>query len=249
MRIGGYVFPGLLILLGGAVLILGLIDGQNTWVLLGAFLTLLTGVIAVLLQMGIIHRKAGIAIGLLCAAAAIFLAFRNYRSVAEVLEFNEQKSKYDSKIIQALKDIRTAQDGYKRATGMYTGNLDVLRGFVQSGTIPMIRSIGQVPDTLTELQALELKLIVRDTIQVPALDSLFRTTRALEKRLYPFDPNGFVNSPVSGKPFLLKAGVLSTSGRPVPVYQVKDPTPMVTGDTLMLGSLEKATTAGNWSGD
>lgn len=247
--IGGYVFPVLLIILGGIVLVLALIDGQNAWVKLGAFLTLLTGLIALLLQIGMLSRKAGFAIGVLCLVASLFLAFRNYRSVAEVLEFNEAKAAYDSKIIQSLKDLRAAEEKFKEANGAYTGNLDALRDFVKNGTYPMIRAIGQVPDTLTEQQALEMKLIVRDTIRVSVLDSTFGTRKALEGRTYPFDPNGFINSPVSGKPFLLRAGMISNSGRNAPVVICKDPTPMVIGDTLMFGSLEKATVAGNWKGD
>lgn len=202
-----------------------------------------------LLQIGMISRKAGFFIGLGCAFISGFLAWKVRSSVTEVLEFNEAKAAYDSKIIQSLKDLRAAEEKFKEANGAYTGNLDALRDFVKNGTYPMIRAIGQVPDTLTEQQALEMKLIVRDTIRVSVLDSTFGTRKALEGRTYPFDPNGFINSPVSGKPFLLRAGMISSSGRNAPVVICKDPTPMVIGDTLMFGSLEKATVAGNWKGD
>ena len=244
--IGGYVFPVFLILVGGIVFLLGVIDGQNMWVKLGAFLTLLTGALALLLQMGVLSRKAGFAVGILCAVAALFLAFRNYRSVAEVIEFQEEKQKYDARLIQALSDIREAQRKYKLASGAYTGNLEVLRGFVKEGTYPLVRAIGQVPDTLTEQQALELKLIVRDTIQVSVLDSTFRTAKALEGRVFTFNPDRFIYSPVSRKPFLLKAGVLNVNGRNAPVVLCKDPSPMVKGDTLQFGSMEKPTDGGNW---
>ncbi|MBK8498103.1 MAG: hypothetical protein IPL52_04620 [Flavobacteriales bacterium] len=247
--LSSYVFPIALILVGGIVLVLGLMDGQNGWVILGAFLTLLTGAIALLLQMEVLGRKVGLIAGIACALVAVFLAYRNYRSVAEVLEFNERKLAYDIKVVQALKDIREAQVKYKEANNAYTGNLEVLKDFVKNGTYPLVRAIGQVPDTLTEQQALELKLIVRDTIRVPVLDSVFRSPSNQAKRVYPFDPDGFVNSPVSRKPFLMTAGVINSSGRNVPVFICKDPAPLVAGDTLMVGSMEKASTAGNWKGD
>ncbi|MBK8226298.1 MAG: hypothetical protein IPK70_03880 [Flavobacteriales bacterium] len=244
--IGGYVFPVLLIILGGIVFILAVMDGQNVWVKLGAFLTLLTGAMALLLQMGILSRKAGVAVGLLCAAAALFLAFRNYRSVASEIESREAKRAYDDKIKQALTDVREAQRKYKLANGAYTGNLEVLRDFVKQGTYPVIRAIGQVPDTLTEARALELGLIVRDTIQVSVLDSTFRTRKALEGRVFPFSPDSFIYSPVTRKPFILKAGMLAVSGRNAPVLLCKDPSPLVAGDTLQFGSMEKPTDDGNW---
>ena len=200
-------------------------------------------------QLGMINRQLGMVIGIVFAVVAIGLAYRNYRSVKEVIEFNERKLQSDHRLIQALKDLRTAEIGYKEANGAYTGNLAVLQEFVKSGTIPMVKAIGQVPDTLTEKQALEMKIIVRDTILAPALDSLFRSPRFVGDRHYPFDVNTFINSPVSNKPFLLRAGVINSSGRSVPVFQAKDPHPMVAGDTLSVGSMEKATTSGNWTGE
>ncbi len=248
--ISSYVFPVVLIILGGALLIVGLIQGQNVWVLLGATLALVAGIISLMAQLGVLSKQAGMVIGIAFLVLAVVLAYRNYRSIAEVIEFNEAKRINDSKVIQALKDIREAQKGYRDAHHAYTGNPEELRRFVKSGTIPMIRAIGQVPDTLTEVEAIELGLIVRDTIMVPALDSLFMTQRALEKRVYPFNPDSFIYSPVSPhKTFLLDAGTISSSGRNVPVFQVIDPTPMVANDVLMLGSMDKATTAGNWSGE
>ena len=248
-NIANYIFPLLLILVGGALLIIGVQQGQNSWVLLGAGLALLAGVVSLLLQLGIINRQIGMVLGIVFAAVAIGLAYRNYRSVVEVIEFNERKAASDRLVIQGLKDIRTAELGYREATGGFTGNLEVLREFVKTGTIPRIKAIGQVPDTLTEKQALELKLIVRDTILAPALDSLFLSPRLQEDRAYPFDKDKFINSPVSNKPFLLRAGVINSSGRSVPVFNVRDPQPLVAGDTLLVGSMEKASTAGNWTGE
>jgi hypothetical protein len=166
-----------------------------------------------------------------------------------VIEFTKAKKENDSKVIQGLKDIRTAELGFRQSHGTFTGDLGVLKEFVKSGTIPMVRAIGQVPDTLTEQDALKLGLIVRDTIQVPVLDSLFLSKKATEGRVFPFDPEKFTQSPTSGKPFLLSAGNISSSGRNVPVFLAKDPAPLVAGDTLMVGNMEKASTAGNWSGE
>ncbi|MFN6177101.1 MAG: hypothetical protein ACK46G_06140 [Flavobacteriales bacterium] len=244
-----YIFPVALILIGLILLVVGGMQGQNAWVMLGAGLALFAGVVALLLQMGIISRSTGLAIGLLCAVVAGFLGYRNYRSIAEVLENEEKRKKNDSLVIQALKDIRTAEIGYRQATGAFTGNLEVLRDFVKNGSIPMVRSIGQVPDSLTEKDALALKIIVRDTIMAPALDSLFRTANAMEGRVYPFDPEKFTTAPTSGKPFILRNGAISSSGRNVPVFIAKDPQPFPGTDTLMVGSMEKATTAGNWKGE
>ncbi len=248
MKITSYIFPTVLIVLGGGLLAIGAASGQNMWVMLGAGLALVAGVISLLLVMGVISRSVGMVLGVVFAIGAIFLAYRNYRSVKEVLEFTERKKRNDALVVQGLKDIRTAQQGYRDARGNYAGDIGTLRDFVRSGTIPMIRRVGQVPDTLTEAEAIELGIIVRDTIPAPALDSLFMTEKAREGRVYDFDPEKLGIQPVSGKPYLLRAGAIQSSGRNVPVFQAKDPTPMIAGDTLLVGSMEKATTSGNWPG-
>lgn len=247
--LSGYIFPVVLIILGAALLIVGGMQGQNVWVMLGAALALVAGLVSLLLQLGIISRQAGFLLGLVFAVGSVFLVYRNYRSIAEVQEFNLVKSANDSKVVQGLKDLRTAQLGFRQAYGAFTGDLNTLGEFVKGGSIVMIRAVGQVPDTLTEAEALELGIIERDTINAPALDSLFLSPRALEGRVYPFDASKFTASPTTGKPWLVRAGVISSSGRNVPVFLAKDPTPMVAGDTLLVGNMEKASTAGNWSGE
>ena len=248
-NIGDLVFPALLIILGLVLLIIGAQQGQNTWMMTGSGLAFLTGVIMLLSQFGIITRKVGVMLGAVAGVGVAALAYRNVRGVQEVLEFNALKKESDTKVIQGLKDIRTAQLGYRQTYGAFTGDLEVLKDFVKNGQIPMIRSVGMVPDTLTERDALELGIIVRDTLLVAPLDSLYGTRRALEGRAYPFDVESFVKSPVSGEKWILRAGVISSSGRNVPVFVAKDPKPLVAGDTLMVGNLEKASTAGNWSGE
>lgn len=248
--LSAFVFPVLLILVGATLLIVGAGQGQNMWVILGALLALIVGVIAVLMQLGIVTRTVGLAIGIGCAIGALGLTWRNYRSIAEVLEFTREKKRVDSLVIQGLKDIRTVELAYKQTNGGFTGDLRVLQGFLKEGRMSVVKAIGQKPDTLTEEEALALKLIVRDTVLISPLDTLFRTPRSMEGRRYAFDPDAFINSPVSGKPYILRAGVISSSGRNVPVFVAKDPTPMVPGgDTLMVGNLEKASTAGSWSGE
>ncbi|MBL0126799.1 MAG: hypothetical protein IPP83_04940 [Flavobacteriales bacterium] len=82
MRIRSFILPILLIILGTVLLLLGIIMKQGAWVALGASLTMITGVIAIFLKLGVIERKVGFTIGLACTAVAILLAFRNHYQVS-----------------------------------------------------------------------------------------------------------------------------------------------------------------------
>ena len=81
-KIANYFFPVFLIILGGALLIVGALQHQGIPVLLGAGLALLAGLASLLLLLGVIGRRLGFVMGLLFAALAIGLAYHNYRSVA-----------------------------------------------------------------------------------------------------------------------------------------------------------------------
>lgn len=91
-KIANYLFPVFLIILGGALLIVGAIEHQGIPVLFGAGLAFLAGLSSLLLLLGVIGRRLGFVMGLLFAALAIGLAFHNYRSVA-VLQHSDERDR------------------------------------------------------------------------------------------------------------------------------------------------------------
>lgn len=245
-----FVFPGLLLLAGLALLIKGVSDDQSSWFVLGGVVVLITGVILLLLQMGIITRKIGGLLGLVFLVGAVALAWMNYRSVVGKIEYDKKVKMVNSYVIQGLKDVRTAQLAYRNNFGRFTPNPDTLTQFVKTGELRLIKAEGQVPDTLSELEALELGIIKRDTLFVNALDSLFLSKYVQKDRLYPFSIDSLTIARFSGKQFMMQAGIVSTSGRNVPVFEVVEPDPIdKKAEPLKVGSMERATSAGNWSGE
>lgn len=247
--ISSYVFPALLLIIGGIILLVGLVQGQNMWVVLSSALIAASGAIMLLFQMGIIGRKGGAIIGIVAALMAVLFAYQDYRSVADVLRMEEEHKENDKLVIQALKDMRTAQLAYKQANQSYTADARELTEFIRKGTMPVIRAIGQKPDTLSEEEAIALNIIVRDTIQVSPLDSLFLSPSAIAGRVYEFKVDELTISPTSKKPFIMEAGVVPSSGRNIPVFLVKDPSPFPGTEALQVGGMEKPSTSGNWTGE
>lgn len=76
-----------------------------------------------------------IIIQVILALVAIFLAYKCYESVNNPLEFQKLKDQRYSRIIQRLKDIRTAQESYKNLYGRYTGSFDTLIYFVKHDSL------------------------------------------------------------------------------------------------------------------
>lgn len=154
-----------------------------------------------------------------------------WRSINEPIQFNKIKEIRYKATIQRLIDIRSAELAYLSANGHFTGNFDSLLHFIKYGSIPIIKAVGSVPDTLSEKDAISLGLVYRDTIFVKVIDSLFKPG-------YPIDSLPFV--PFSGgKQFVLGARVLLVGSKrnestiSVPVFEAKVP------NTVLLHGLNK----------
>ena len=120
-----------------------------------------------------------------------------------------------AEVIQKLSDIRTLQTFYKNEKGSYAGNFDQLKDFWENGKMRVVVKEGNVPDSMTEAQAIKLKLVRRDTVVLNAKEEMVKTLPNL-------DINTFDLVPYSGKEqFLIAADTLRTGNVPVQVYEVK----------------------------
>ena len=202
-------------------------------------------------------NKNIIQIGLV--ALALILTYLVYDSIMKPVKFNEEVSKRELVIIDKLKDIRTMEIAYKGVFGKYTGSFDTLVDFIKNGKLPIIKKIGNVPDSLTEEQALKMKIVSRDTVYVNAYEELFAGKKEIDLTTLKYIPN-------TQKEFKIQATVISKSSMQVPVFEVTatyddylegmDKQLLINLKTkatnlnkfggLKLGSMEEPSTDGNW---
>ena len=171
----------------------------------------------------------------------------------------EQEKRY-AEVIQNLKDIRTLELAYKEVYGKFTGSFDTLINFAKYDSLPIIFKKGEIPEDMlgkiTEREAIKQGLIIRDTMKVNVLDSLFVDG-------YPIDSLRFIPFAL-GKQFALGQGTIKTgSGLIVNVFEAKAPSKYILHDLdkqmvinfndgldykgLKVGSLvETNNSAGNW---
>ncbi len=161
-----------------------------------------------------------IIIQILLAAAALYLGYMCYESVQNPIQFQKLKKQRYDRVIQKLKDIRTAQDAFKSIHGTYTSSFDTLINFVKYDSLKTIRSIGELTDDqleegMTEQDALKKGLIIRDTIRVAALEELFGKN-------YPIDDLRYVPFTKKKHEFLMGTNmILTDSGIDVPVFEAR----------------------------
>ncbi len=151
-------------------------------------------------------------------AVALTLAYLLYTTVERPLSFEkEKKARYDA-TIERLKDIRKAELAYKDVNGKFTGSWDTLINFVKTGEIPLVRKIGMLTDSMidagwTEKKALKEGKIIRDTIRVSVLDTVFG-------KGYDIDKIKYVPVKDTVAEFHLGAAFVTTgSGIKVPVFE------------------------------
>ncbi len=157
---------------------------------------------------------------ILLSIVAIVLAFFIYKSIQRPIEFEKAKKvRYDA-TIERLKDIRKAEIAYKSVYGKFTGSWDTLINFLENESVVSVRKIGELTDSmleagLTEKKAIELGLIISDSIRVNAKEATFGKD---------FDAKSLKMIPVPGEPaeFTLGATVIITgSGIGVPVFEAR----------------------------
>lgn len=161
-----------------------------------------------------------ILIQVLLLAAAGALVYFIWSTIQDPITFEKEKEARYKPTIEKLKEIRQAQIAYKDVNGRFCGDWDKLIKFVKTDSLPEIRKIGMLTDSmvaegLTEKDALLQGLIIRDTIKVSVLESLFGTD-------YPIDELNIIPNTNSEEKFSIDETILITgSGVAVPVFESK----------------------------
>ena len=196
--------------------------------------------------------------------ASIFFAYKIYDSVSGPIRFNKVKNQRYAKVINRMKDIRTAQIAHKDVTGVYANNFDSLVKFIDEGifTLTEKRDSSYMEYDRTYRIDMLKEVIVVDTLgYVPVKDSLFKDTDRFRNMAF---------IPIEGiedSTFQIKAEVINKNGYKVPVFEVKIAKNVVlfdqdddfikqengtvsvdgvNGPEIILGSLTNVSTNGNW---
>jgi hypothetical protein len=116
-------------------------------------------------------------------AAICVVAYLVYESVQQPLRFNAEKDRRYTATIQRLKEIRTAQVAFRSENKRYTGSFDTLIEFLKTDSFSIVMIIGDEDDSAT----VAANKVIRKTIRVSVLDSLFKKDYAVDSiRIVPF---------------------------------------------------------------
>jgi len=198
-------------------------------------------------------------IALILIPLNIILAYFVYNSINSEVEFQQVAKVRIAENVQKLKDLRQVQIAYKKVNNTYSNNFESLIDFLENDSMAIVKAIGETPDSLTDVQALELGIISRDTAYVLAKETVFDEAYLNSRNVkFPLDLTELITVPHSEKNYSVDAGMVEKGKVVVQVFEISTTYGAVftgldaenksfeLGNLLKVGSMDEASLNGNW---
>ena len=208
-------------------------------------------------------KGLSIIINIILFAIIVLLAWQVVKSIQAPIKFKNEQTMREKQVVERLVDIRNAEVLYKNANNKYTADFDSLIQFCQTAEIPIVKIVPDPTDTT-------FTRTINDTIGFSkVMDSLKGARQDFNIADIKYVP---FSEPQQN--FELEAGTISRNGINIPVFEARTPyevylaTPgaafndkewkqRVDNDKaekesinryagLKVGSMEEASTDGNW---
>ena len=204
-------------------------------------------------------------IALILIPLNIILAYFVYNSVDSEVVFNEQAKERISENVQKLKDLRTLQIAFKKEKNVFANDFPTLLSFLMNDSLQIIKSEGETPDSmingkqLTDIRALELGLIKRDTFYVSAKNSIFDETYLnTRNENFTLNINTISKIPFTDLDYNIEASEIEKGKVAVQVFEISasyrnvligldaENKKYALDNLLKVGSMTEASLNGNW---
>ena len=198
-------------------------------------------------------------IALILILLNIILAYFVYNSINSEVEFQQVAKVRVAENVQKLKDLRQVQIAYKKVNNNYSNNFESLINFLENDSMAIVKAIGETPDSLTDVQALELGIISRDTAYVLAKETVFdEAYLSSRNEKFPLDLSALTTVPHSDQNYSVDAGMVEKGKVVVQVFEISTTYGAVftgldaenksfeLGNLLKVGSMDEASLNGNW---
>lgn len=195
----------------------------------------------------------------------IMLLYLVYNSIDSDVVFTKQAKERISENVQKLKDLRTLQIAFKKEKNVFANDFPTLLGFLMNDSLQIIKSEGETPDSmingkqLTDIRALELGLIKRDTFYVSAKNSIFDETYLnTRNENFTLDINTISKIPFTDLDYNIEASEIEKGKVAVQVFEISasyrnvligldaENKKYALDNLLKVGSMTEASLNGNW---
>lgn len=200
------------------------------------------------------NSKAILGLRVVLLLIAVFMGYKIYRIIMEPIEFERLQKRRYTAVQSQLEKLRDAELAFKTEMGTYTGDLNSLLAFVDTGKITIVERKDSSFMYFNRLYQKEMNkdtTITRILGYEPVKNNLFGNDFDVESLRY----IAFSNE----VPFEVGAGTIERNNVEVPVFEIKAPNTAIFADkmktydqfidkdyALQVGSLSEPTISGNW---
>ena len=208
-------------------------------------------------------KGLSIVINIALFAVIVLLALQVVKSIQAPIKFSNEQKMRETQVVERLIDIRNAEVLYKNANSQYTNSFDSLIMFCQTAEIPIVKIVPDPDDTT-------FTRTINDTLGfVKVMDSIRG-----KRNNFNINDIKFVPFSQPQQQFELEAGLIKRNGIDIPVFEARTPYEVYLANPgssfsekewnqrrdnakaeresinryagLKVGSMEEATTDGNW---
>ena len=183
-------------------------------------------------------KAAKILFRCLLVVIILVLAVLVMRSIMRPEKFKLIYNERCELIKEKLITIRDVQAVYKNETKAYFADADSLADYATNGTVSIIKNVGDIPEGMTEQDALKAGLLRKETVNISAMEKVMETDATRK-------PENFHNLQYvlgnSGSKFNIQTGSIASKTYEIPVYMIVVPLDDILAD------MDKAITPENSS--
>ena len=155
---------------------------------------------------------------IILAVVIVALVYVIYDQISTPIKFENELKAKKAKVIDRIKDIRTAQRAFKSKYQRFTGSFDTLAAFILTDTLELERTMRTRIDRLAQLKKMGKKNI--EKFKIAVIDTIFSP-----KRLSRQDVEDLRYIPTTDKQaqFIMEAGTAVASSVTVPIVECRAP--------------------------
>lgn len=174
----------------------------------------------------------------LMVVVVLVLAIMVMRSIMRPEKFRNVYNERCELIKEKLITIRDVQAVYKNENKTYFADADSLADFAVNGTVSIIKNVGDIPEGMSEKDALKAGLLRKETVEISAMEKVMETDASRK-------PENFNNLQYvlhsNGPKFNIQTGSIASKTYEIPVYMIVVPLDDILAD------MDKAITPENAS--
>lgn len=150
----------------------------------------------------------------------LVLAVMVMRSIMRPEKFRSVYNERCELIKEKLITIRDVQAVYKNEKKTYLADADSLADFVENGKVSIIKNVGDIPEGMSENDALKAGLLHKETVEIGAKEKVMETDATRK-------PENFKNLQyvlgTNGPKFNIQTGSIASKTYEIPVYMIVVP--------------------------